>query len=94
MCVFPGSVWTKAGSVRKCLRIQTSIIVNCQQWRIKYLDPVYTVADTLGHDMIEFGHFAVIFTRINFLGSFVIKFCNTIINLKATLVFKLFNLIS
>ena len=46
------------------------------------LGRVFTVPDTLGHD-IEFGNFAVMFTRTILLWSFVIKFCNIIINLKS-----------
>ena len=55
-------------------------------------DPVYTATDSCRHD-IEFGQFAVIFTLTIFSMIIAIKFGN-IVNLRATLVLKLFNLIS
>ena len=58
------------------------------------LDPVYTVPDSRSHD-IEFGQFAVIYLLSSlFLRLAVVKFCNIIINLRATLVSKVFDLIS
>ena len=54
------------------------------------LDPVYTVPDSRSHD-IEFGQFAVL---PFFLGLVDVKFFNIIINLRTSLVLKVFNLIS
>ena len=68
-------------------------IIKCVKGSTRYLDPVYTVPDTYGHD-IDFGQFAVIFIPTIFLRLVVIEFCCIMINLGATLVLKLFNFIS